>query len=69
MILGKVFFTKNGQYLGTAFKHVYGRFYAVVGAVEYGSRVSVNFGQEPFRFPYDNMLKRMLSMVLFNASR
>eukprot|EP01087_Luapelamoeba_hula_P012781 TRINITY_DN3603_c0_g1_i4.p1 TRINITY_DN3603_c0_g1~~TRINITY_DN3603_c0_g1_i4.p1 ORF type:complete len:4801 (-),score=871.08 TRINITY_DN3603_c0_g1_i4:39-14441(-) len=55
---GRVFFTKNGQHLGTAFKHIYGRFYAVVGAVEYGSRVTINFGQEPFRYNFGELLKK-----------
>ncbi|KAL6073674.1 negative regulation of SNARE complex assembly [Balamuthia mandrillaris] len=59
---GKVFFTKNGQHLGTAFKHVSATrsYYAVVGLVEYGARVTVNFGQEPFRFPFADMLAAML---------
>ena len=55
---GKVFFTKNGQHLGMAFKHVVGRFYAVVAAVEYGSRVTVNFGQEPFRYNFVDLLRK-----------
>ncbi|GAM23782.1 hypothetical protein SAMD00019534_069570 [Acytostelium subglobosum LB1] len=46
---GKVFFTKNGKYLGTAFKNVFGDYYP---AVQLGSNVSlsVNFGASPFLY-------------------
>eukprot|EP01132_Coremiostelium_polycephalum_P002496 gene2496-3088_t len=46
---GRVFFTKNGKYLGTAFKNVFGDYYPVA-AMTSGGSLSVNFGQTPFQY-------------------
>eukprot|EP01119_Soliformovum_irregulare_P010328 TRINITY_DN2538_c2_g1_i2.p1 TRINITY_DN2538_c2_g1~~TRINITY_DN2538_c2_g1_i2.p1 ORF type:complete len:2760 (-),score=753.14 TRINITY_DN2538_c2_g1_i2:11-8005(-) len=47
---GTVFYTKNGRYLGTAFRNVYGRFYPAVGVNSRGAQINVNFGQSQFTF-------------------
>jgi hypothetical protein len=51
---GTVFFTKNGKYLGVAFKNVYGRFFAGIGSSSAAS-VLVNFGQMPFLFDLNGL--------------
>lgn len=49
---GSAFYTKNGVYLGTAFRSIpmNTRLYPCIGLRTPGERVHVNFGKEPFVF-------------------
>ena len=46
---GEIFFTKNGEHLGVAFRGVHGQLYPTVGLHSEGEEVRVNFGEEPFQ--------------------
>ncbi|SZF03976.1 unnamed protein product [Blumeria hordei] len=52
-----VFFTKNGVDLGVAFREVKGKLYPSVGMKKPGEHIRVNFGQSPFIFDIDGMMK------------
>ncbi|KAL8754211.1 MAG: hypothetical protein Q9199_004499 [Rusavskia elegans] len=47
---GKVFFTKNGVYLGIAFRNVTGILYPMIGFGEKEAEALVNFGAKPFQY-------------------
>jgi hypothetical protein len=51
-----IFFTKNGKYLGIAFKKISGIYYATVGLHSYGELIRINFGQSFFKFDVQNMI-------------
>ncbi|CAK7199016.1 hypothetical protein SEUCBS139899_001684 [Sporothrix eucalyptigena] len=58
---GTAFFTKNGEDLGTAFRDIRGsnlKYFPVVGMKKVGEQVRVNFGQLPFTFDIDGLMKR-----------
>ncbi|KAK9049931.1 hypothetical protein SSX86_007556 [Deinandra increscens subsp. villosa] len=46
----KLFFTKNGQVVGTVDKDVKGRLYPTIAVHSQNEEVSVNFGKDPFLF-------------------
>ncbi|KAF2091266.1 ran-binding protein [Saccharata proteae CBS 121410] len=54
------FFTKNGVYLGTAFRNLPTDkdLFPAVGVKKAGEHLRVNFGQTPFVFDIDNMVKQ-----------
>ncbi|RYP79449.1 hypothetical protein DL769_002958 [Monosporascus sp. CRB-8-3] len=52
-----VFFTKGGQNLKTAFRDVKGKLYPTVGVKKAGEHIRVNFGQTPFIFDIDKIMK------------
>ncbi|ROV98618.1 hypothetical protein VSDG_04258 [Cytospora chrysosperma] len=54
---GTAFFTKNGVDLDTAFREVKGKLYPSVGMKKPGEHVRVNFGQTPFVFDIDQIMK------------
>ncbi|KAJ9156493.1 SPRY domain-containing protein [Pleurostoma richardsiae] len=54
---GCAFFTKNGAYLGNAFREVKGELYPSVGLKKNGEHIRANFGQTPFVFDIDGMMK------------
>ncbi|XXH03733.1 hypothetical protein Hte_010139 [Hypoxylon texense] len=54
----EAFFTKNGKNYKTAFRDLKGDLYPTVGMKKPGEHVRVNFGQEPFVFSIDTMVKR-----------
>ncbi|CAK7273288.1 hypothetical protein SEPCBS119000_005577 [Sporothrix epigloea] len=57
---GTAFFTKNGEYLGTAFRDINEanlKLFPVVGMKKSGEQVRVNFGQLPFTFDIDGLMK------------
>ncbi|KAI0024256.1 SPRY domain-containing protein [Xylariomycetidae sp. FL0641] len=54
---GHVFFTKNGKSQGTAFRDIRGKFYPAVGMKKTGEHVRVNFGQAPFIFDIDKVMR------------
>ncbi|KAI1878720.1 hypothetical protein JX265_002897 [Neoarthrinium moseri] len=55
---GTAFFTKNGVYQGIAFRDVKGKLYPVVGMKRNGEHIRANFGQTPFIFDIDGMMKQ-----------
>eukprot|EP01094_Clydonella_sp_ATCC50884_P024835 TRINITY_DN6344_c0_g1_i3.p1 TRINITY_DN6344_c0_g1~~TRINITY_DN6344_c0_g1_i3.p1 ORF type:complete len:1247 (+),score=191.48 TRINITY_DN6344_c0_g1_i3:460-3741(+) len=52
-INGDVFFTKNGEYLGVAFREVPRNLFPCVGLGSRGEEIYVNFGQHPFLWKMD----------------
>jgi hypothetical protein len=53
------FFTKNGHHLGVAFRDLPSRLYPTVGLQTPGEIVDANFGQNPFEFDIEDMLKEL----------
>ncbi|KAF1971686.1 Ran-binding protein-like protein [Bimuria novae-zelandiae CBS 107.79] len=53
------FFTKNGRYLGTAFKDLKPnmQYYPSIGMKKNNEALRANFGQEPFAFDIDTMIQ------------
>lgn len=51
LIGSKISFYKNGQYLGVAFENIYEGFYYPSISLYKNCTVTVNFGQQEFRFP------------------
>ncbi|KKY31987.1 putative ran-binding protein [Diaporthe ampelina] len=64
---GTAFFTKNGHYLGIAFREVKGKLYPSVGLKKTGEHVRVNFGQTPFLFDIDSKEIRQLEKEIEQA--
>ncbi|KAI1290615.1 ran-binding protein [Xylaria venustula] len=60
---GHAFFTKNGTNLGPAFRDVKGKLYPVVGIKKAGEVIRVNFGQSPFVFKIDQLIKKEQNMI------
>lgn len=57
---GTAFYTKNGEYLGIAFQEIKGtnlKLFPTIGLKKTGEHVRVNFGQSPFTFDIDGMMK------------
>ncbi|KAJ8912849.1 hypothetical protein NQ315_007981, partial [Exocentrus adspersus] len=55
------FYTKNGHHLGTAFTDLPPNLYPTVGLQTPGEVVDANFGQEPFMFDIEDMMKELRS--------
>ncbi|XP_063699691.1 ran-binding protein 9 isoform X2 [Culicoides brevitarsis] len=53
------FYTKNGHHLGIAFRDLPTKLYPTVGLQTPGEIVDANFGQEPFKFDIEDMLKEL----------
>lgn len=53
-----IFLTRNGRLLGTAFRNVVGRFVPVFGLHGKGCRLTINFGQDAFEYPFDESTVR-----------
>ena len=51
------FFTKNGAFLGIAFRDLKGVFFPTVGMRSVGEIVETNFGQKPFRFDIEGYVE------------
>ncbi|TGJ78781.1 hypothetical protein E0Z10_g9986 [Xylaria hypoxylon] len=66
---GQAFFTKNGHYLGPAFRDIKGKLYPVVGIKKAGELVRVNFGQSPFVFKIDQEIEKEQGMIKQAISR
>ncbi|KAK9791209.1 putative SPRY domain-containing protein [Seiridium cardinale] len=60
---GNIFFTRNGVNLGIAFRDVKGKVYPVVGMKRNGEHVQANFGQTPFVYDIDGMMKQEQAKV------
>ncbi|GAA5989930.1 hypothetical protein JCM11641_002814 [Rhodosporidiobolus odoratus] len=52
----RVFFTKNGEFLGYAFRELHGQLYPTVGLRTQNECVRVNFGADPFRFDIESLV-------------
>ena len=59
LVRGILFFTKNGEFLGPAYREVRGELYPGVSLL-WSSAVVANFGQSPFVFKidWDEIIKR-----------
>ncbi|CAH1954721.1 unnamed protein product [Acanthoscelides obtectus] len=55
------FYTKNGHHLGTAFTDLPPNLYPTVGLQTPGEVVDANFGQEPFVFDIEDMMRELRS--------
>lgn len=56
---GSIFFTKDGNNLGVAFRDIKGpSLYPSVGMKKTGEHVRINFGQSPFVYDIDTMVER-----------
>ncbi|XP_030759134.1 ran-binding protein 9 isoform X2 [Sitophilus oryzae] len=55
------FYTKNGHHLGTAFYDLPPNLYPTVGLQTPGEVVDANFGQEPFVFDIEDMMRELRS--------
>ncbi|KAL7623065.1 hypothetical protein AAE478_006744 [Parahypoxylon ruwenzoriense] len=53
----EAFFTKNGKQYKTAFRDIKGILYPIVGMKKPGEHIRVNFGQTPFAFNIDELMK------------
>ncbi|ORY05429.1 SPRY-domain-containing protein [Basidiobolus meristosporus CBS 931.73] len=54
---GSAFYTKNGVFLGIAFRDLKGTLYPSVGFRTPGEQVEVNFGQRRFKFDIEHYMK------------
>ncbi|GAA6031488.1 hypothetical protein JCM8097_006480 [Rhodosporidiobolus ruineniae] len=61
---GRVFFTKNGTFLGYAFYNLQGKLYPTVGLRTPHEAVRVNFGHEPFRFDIEGLVLERKRTIL-----
>lgn len=55
----EVFYTKNGVFLGAAFRKISGVYFPTIGLHSPGERVRVNFGAAPWRFDLDQWIRQM----------
>ncbi|XP_050294518.1 ran-binding protein 9 [Anthonomus grandis grandis] len=53
------FYTKNGHHLGTAFHNLPPNLYPTVGLQTPGEVIDANFGQEPFVFDIEDMMREL----------
>ncbi|GAA5833763.1 hypothetical protein JCM3766R1_000091 [Sporobolomyces carnicolor] len=65
---GRVFYTKNGLFLGYAFSNLSGDLYPTIGLRTPNESVRVNFGQAPFKFDIDSLLLDRKRTILSRAS-
>lgn len=59
LVTNTCFYTKNGTFLGEAFKDLPSKLYPTVGLQTPGEIVDANFGQQPFVFDIEDMLKEL----------
>ncbi|GJN92586.1 hypothetical protein Rhopal_005617-T1 [Rhodotorula paludigena] len=60
----RVFFTKNGEFLGYAFCNLHGKLFPTVGLRTPNEAVRVNFGAEPFKFDIEGLVLERKRAVL-----
>jgi len=53
----EIFFTKNGKHLGVGFTNPSHSYYPSVGVHSEGESLCLNFGQQPFKFRLDDMIR------------
>ncbi|GAA5822889.1 hypothetical protein JCM3770_004567 [Rhodotorula araucariae] len=61
---GRVFFTKNGEFLGYAFCGLQGKLYPTVGLRTPNEAVRVNFGADPFKFDIEGLMLERKRTIL-----
>ncbi|BGP42022.1 hypothetical protein JCM10449v2_006019 [Rhodotorula kratochvilovae] len=61
---GRVFFTKNSEFIGYAFCGLQGKLYPTVGLRTPNEAVRVNFGAEPFRFDIEGLVLERKRTIL-----
>eukprot|EP01133_Synstelium_polycarpum_P005956 gene5956-6899_t len=61
---GKIFFTKNGKYLGTAFKNAYGADLVPVVSIGPGASLAANFGATPFLYDVAPLTSSHLELAI-----
>ncbi|KWU42988.1 SPRY-domain-containing protein [Rhodotorula sp. JG-1b] len=66
---GRVFFTKNGQFIGYAFCNLQGPLYPTVGLRTPNEAVRANFGTEPFAFDIESLVLERKRTVLAQLSQ
>ncbi|GAA5985958.1 hypothetical protein JCM10908_006348 [Rhodotorula pacifica] len=66
---GRVFFTKNGQFIGYAFCNLQGPLYPTVGLRTPNEAVRANFGAEPFVFDIESLVLERKRTVLSHLSQ
>jgi hypothetical protein len=54
---GDLYYTKNGYYLGPAFKIAKTALHLTIGLKGSGVKVSINYGQKPFCFQFEKLAK------------
>ncbi|KAI7842482.1 hypothetical protein COHA_003836 [Chlorella ohadii] len=55
----EIFFTKNGEHLGVAFRNVGGHpLFPTIGLHSQGAKVEVNFGRQPFHYDWNVLVAR-----------
>jgi hypothetical protein len=55
----EIFFTKNGEHLGVAFRNVGGHpLFPTIGLHSQGAKVEVNFGRQPFQYDWTMLVAR-----------
>ncbi|XP_055325349.1 ran-binding proteins 9/10 homolog isoform X1 [Sitodiplosis mosellana] len=59
LVTNTCFYTKNGHNLGIAFQDLPSKLYPTVGLQTPGEIVDANFGQQPFVFDIEDMLKEL----------
>ncbi|KAF7272654.1 hypothetical protein GWI33_014593 [Rhynchophorus ferrugineus] len=65
LIDGTCFYTKNGHHLGIAFSDLPPNLYPTVGLQTPGEIVDANFGQEPFVFDIEDMMRELKQRTKF----
>jgi hypothetical protein len=65
----EIFFTKNGQHLGVAFRSISHAYYPAVGLHSEGEAATLNFGAQPFVFPIANLIREEESKFSNSISR
>ncbi|KAF2246434.1 SPRY-domain-containing protein [Trematosphaeria pertusa] len=68
---GTAFFTKNGHFLGNAFRDLKPNmpYYPTVGMKKPGETLRANFGQEPFAFDIDKMVQAEKASIQSEITR
>ena len=65
----EIFFTKNGQHLGVAFRNISHAYYPTVGLHSEGEAATLNFGAQPFLFPIATLIREEESKFSNSISR
>ena len=65
----EIFFTKNGQHLGVAFRSISHAYYPTVGLHSEGEAATLNFGSQPFMFPIATLIREEESKFSNSISR
>lgn len=64
LVENEVFFTRNGESLGTAFTGLNGSFFPTVGLQSNGAKIIANFGAERFRFDIETYAAQQRDKIM-----